>query len=85
MFLAAEMSLGVAEKTSHDQHHDCLVRPDSSVVRASGICLEDPWFNPQSGHLFCLTNESLELFLARWGRDLDRYQTNNLLPQLLLL
>ena len=25
------------------------------MVRASGICLEDPGFNPQSGHLFCLT------------------------------
>ena len=26
------------------------------MVRASGICLEGPGFNPQSGHLFCLTN-----------------------------
>ena len=25
------------------------------MVRASGICLEGPGFNPQSGHLFCLT------------------------------
>jgi hypothetical protein len=33
----------------------CLVRPDSSVVRASGICLDGPGFNPQSGCLFCLT------------------------------
>jgi hypothetical protein len=33
----------------------CLVRPDSSVVRASGICLEGSGFNPQSGCLFCLT------------------------------
>ena len=31
---------------------------DSSVVRASGICLEGPGFNPQSGHLFCLTERS---------------------------
>ena len=33
----------------------CLVRPDSSVVRASGICLDGPGFNSQSGRLFCLT------------------------------
>ena len=33
--------------------------PDSSVVRASGICLEGPGFNPQSGHLFCLTQKAL--------------------------
>jgi hypothetical protein len=33
----------------------CLVRPDSSVVRAFGICLDGPGSNPQSGHLFCLT------------------------------
>jgi hypothetical protein len=33
----------------------CLVRPDSSVVRASGICLDGPGFNSQSGCLFCLT------------------------------
>jgi hypothetical protein len=33
----------------------CLVRPDSSVVRAFGICLEGPGFNPRSGRLFCLT------------------------------
>ena len=25
------------------------------MVRASGTCLEGPGFNPQSGHLFCLT------------------------------
>ena len=29
-----------------------LRRPDSSVVRASGICPEGPGFKPQSGHLF---------------------------------
>jgi hypothetical protein len=33
----------------------CLIRPNSSVVRASGICLEGPGFNPWSGRLFCLT------------------------------
>jgi hypothetical protein len=33
----------------------CLIRPDSSVVRASDICLEGPGFNPWSGRLFCLT------------------------------
>ena len=40
------------------------------MVRASGICLEGPGFNPQSGHLFCLTFwvddsslESLEMSL----------------------
>ena len=33
---------------------------DSSnlTVRASGICLEGPGFNLQSGHLFCLTKYS---------------------------
>ena len=36
----------------------CLVRPDSSVVRASGICLDGPGFNSQSGCLFCLTDSS---------------------------
>ena len=29
------------------------------MVRASGICLEGPGFNPQSGHLFCLTSQAL--------------------------
>ena len=28
------------------------------MVRASGICLEGPGFNPQSGHLSCLTKSS---------------------------
>jgi hypothetical protein len=32
------------------------------VVRASGICLEGPRFNPWSGRLFCLT---LSLFMNR--------------------
>ena len=32
------------------------------MVRASGICLEGPGFNPQSGHLFCLT----ELAFIEW-------------------
>jgi hypothetical protein len=36
----------------------CLVRPDSSVIRASGICLEGPGFNPWSGCLFCLTERA---------------------------
>ena len=39
-----------------------LVRPDSSVGRASGICPVGPGFNSQSGHLsvliFCLLNNS---------------------------
>jgi hypothetical protein len=35
----------------------CLMRPDGSVVRAFGICLEGPGFNSQSGRLFCLTDK----------------------------
>ena len=30
------------------------------MVRASGICLEGPGFNPQSGHLFCLTKGNIK-------------------------
>ena len=30
------------------------------MVRASDICLEGPGFNPQPGHLFCLTQISLD-------------------------
>ena len=38
-----------------------LVSPDSSVVRASGIFLDGPGFNSQSGCLFCLTSLSLSI------------------------
>ena len=31
------------------------------MVRASGICLEGPGFNPQSGHLFCLTDFACQI------------------------
>ena len=53
------------------------------MVRASGICLEGPGFNPQSGHLFCLTVSSLtaeqlvKIFFDKWycenGLPLDIY------------
>jgi hypothetical protein len=39
----------------------CLVRPDSSVVRASGICLDGPGFNSRSGCLFCLTEAEVDM------------------------
>ena len=35
------------------------------MVRASGICLEGPGFNPQSGHLFCLTKLSPDSITAQ--------------------
>ena len=48
------VSLGVV-RAYQQVTETCLVRPDSSVVRASGICLDGPVFNSQSGCLFCLT------------------------------
>ena len=43
----------------------------ASGIRASGICLEGPGFNPQSAHLFCLIHrESIGYILVhRVRRD----------------
>ena len=44
------------------------------MVRASGICLEGPGFNPQSGHLFCFNNF---IPINRY-HDIYRFEDGNL-------
>ena len=43
-YMPLSVSLGVV-RAYQQVMETCLVRPDSSVIRASGICLDGPGFN----------------------------------------